>query len=242
MKTVIVTGGSGGIGKQISYDFAKENFFVVVHYYKDKKSADKIVKDIISFGGNATSFCADLSKLSEAERLFSYAVNLLGHVDILVNNAGVSVQKLFQDVSEDEWKRLFDVNIGSVFNCTKSVIDHMINRKYGKIINISSIWGIVGASMEVHYSASKAAIIGFTKALAKEVGPSNICVNCIAPGVIDTKMNNFDDETMKNIKGMTPLCRIGTSLDISKTVLFLSSDDANFITGQVISPNGGFVI
>lgn len=242
MKTVIVTGGSGDIGKQISYDFAKENFFVIVHYYKDKKSAEKIVENIISSGGNASAFCADLSNLSESEKLFSYAINLLGHIDVLVNNAGVSLQKLFQDVTEYEWKRLFDVNVGSVFNCTKSVIKHMINRKYGKIINISSIWGIVGASMEVHYSASKAAIIGFTKALAKEVGPSNICVNCVAPGVIDTKMNNFDNETRENIKDATPLCRIGNVSDISKTVLFLSSDDANFITGQVISPNGGFVI
>lgn len=242
MKTVIVTGGSGDIGKQISYDFAKENFFVIVHYYKDKKSAEKIVEGIISSGGNASAFCADLSNLSESEKLCSYAINLLGHIDVLVNNAGVSLHKLFQDVTEYEWKRLFDVNVGSVFNCTKSVIKHMINRKYGKIINISSIWGIVGASMEVHYSASKAAIIGFTKALAKEVGPSNICVNCVAPGVIDTKMNNFDDETRENIKDVTPLCRIGNVSDISKTVLFLSSDDANFITGQVISPNGGFVI
>ena len=242
MKTVIVTGGSGDIGKQISYDFAKKEFFVIVHYYKGKQSAEKIVENIISSGGNASAFGADLSKFSESEKLYSYAIDLLGHIDVLVNNAGISIQKLFQDVSEEEWKYLFDVNVGSVFNCTKSVINHMINRKYGKIINISSIWGMVGASMEVHYSASKAAIIGFTKALAKEVGPSNICVNCIAPGVIDTKMNNFNYETRENIKDMTPLCRIGTPSDISKTALFLSSDDSNFITGQIISPNGGFVI
>ena len=242
MKTVIVTGGSGDIGRQISYDFAKENYFVVVHYYKDKESAESIVKNIKSSGGNAISFCADLSKKSEAEKLLSYSIDSIGHIDVLVNNAGISIQKLFQDVYELEWKRLFEVNVGSVFNCTSSVIKHMINRKYGKIINISSIWGIVGASMEVHYSSSKAAVIGFTKALAKEVGPSNICVNCIAPGVIDTKMNNFDSKTIDDLKESTPLCRIGNPSDISKLALFLASDDSNFITGQVISSNGGFII
>ena len=242
MKSVIVTGGSGDIGRQISLDFAKKGYHVIVHFNKNKGRADSVVSEIKSFGGNAYAFGADLSFYSEAERLFEFSMNKLGKIDVLVNNAGISLNKMFQDVTEDEWKKLFFVNLGSFFNLSSFVVKHMISRKCGKIVNISSIWGIVGASMEVHYSSSKAAIIGFTKSLAKELGPSGICVNCVAPGVIDTKMNNFDINTKKKIIEETPLCRLGSPHDISKTVLFLSSEDSNFITGQIISPNGGWVV
>ena len=166
-----------------------------------------------------------------------------GHIDVLVNNAGIAQQKMFTEITEQDWKKMFSVNIDGMFNCTQLALRDMIKRHKGKIINVSSIWGIAGASCEVHYSASKAAVIGFTKSLAKELGPSGIQVNCVAPGVIETDMNkNLDDLTIKEIINETPLERIGTPRDIANTILFLAQDASDFITGQVISPNGGFVI
>ena len=161
----------------------------------------------------------------------------------MVNNAGIAEQKMLCDVTEEEWDRMFDVNVKGMFNTVKEAMSYMVNKKYGKIINISSIWGMVGASCEVAYSATKAAIIGFTKALAKELGPSGICVNCVAPGVIDTDMNKLHgEEVMEELKEETPLGKIGTTMDVAKTVEFLAEDGADFITGQVVSPNGGFII
>ena len=240
MKTVIITGASGDIGGQLALDFANAGYGVIVHFNRNKDSAKEVVKKIRENGGEAYSFGADLSKFSEAQKLFDFSINKFEKIDVLVNNAGVSLVKMFQDVTESEWKHLFDVNLGSVFNCSSLISKHMIHNHSGKIINISSIWGLVGGSMEVHYSASKAAIIGFTKALAKEMGPSGICVNCVAPGAIDTKMNNFDCYTKRQIIEETPLCRIGVPSDISKVVLFLASADANFITGEIINVNGGW--
>ena len=242
MKTAVITGSSQGIGRQIALEFAKNNYNVVINYNKSKNEAFELVEKIKKSGGTSIAVQADVSKFQEAQKLIDLSLNEFGKINVLVNNAGISLQKIFQDVSEAEWKNLFEVNVGSVFNCCSCVLKDMILRKSGKIINISSIWGMVGASMEVHYSASKAAIIGFTKALAKELGPSGINVNCVSPGVIDTKMNNFDQETFAELKNETPLGKIGSALDIAKTVLFLASSDADFITGQVISPNGGFVI
>lgn len=242
MKTVIVTGSSNGIGRQIALEFAENNYNIIINYNKSKTQAFALDKKIKKLGSNSIVIKADVSKLSEAQNLIDLSLKEFGKIDILVNNAGISLQKIFQDVSESEWQNLFAVNIGSVFNCCSCALKDMISRKSGKIINISSIWGMVGASMEVHYSASKAAIIGFTKALAKELGPSGINVNCVAPGIINTKMNSFDKKILNELKDETPLGRIGTTLDIAKTVLFLASSDADFITGQVISPNGGFII
>ena len=242
MKTAVITGSSQGIGRQIALEFAKNNYNVVINYNESKNEAFELVEKIKKSGSTSIAVQADVSKFQEAQKLIDLSLNEFGKINVLVNNAGISLQKIFQDVSEAEWKNLFAVNVGSVFNCCSCVLKDMISRKSGKIINISSIWGMVGASMEVHYSASKAAIIGFTKALAKELGPSGINVNCVSPGVIDTKMNNFDQETFAELKNETPLGKIGSALDIAKTVLFLASSDADFITGQVISPNGGFVI
>lgn len=242
MKTAVITGSSQGIGRQIALEFAKNNYNVVINYNKSKNEALELIEKIKKSGGTSIAVQADVSKFQESQKLIDLSLNEFGKIDILVNNAGISLQKIFQDVSEAEWKNLFAVNVGSVFNCCSCVLKDMISRKSGKIINISSIWGMVGASMEVHYSASKAAVIGFTKALAKELGPSGINVNCVSPGVIDTKMNNFDQKTLDELKDETPLRKIGSALDIAKTVLFLASSDADFITGQVISPNGGFVI
>jgi 3-oxoacyl-[acyl-carrier protein] reductase len=171
------------------------------------------------------------------------AKELYGAIDVLINNAAIAQQKLFTDITEEEWDSIFAVNVKGVYNCCKAVVPHMVSQKDGVILNISSVWGMVGASCEVHYSATKAAVIGFSKALAKELGLSGIRVNCIAPGVIDTDMNaGLSPDTLAQLKGETPLARIGTSKDIAALALFLASSEASFITGQVISSNGGFVI
>ena len=166
---------------------------------------------------------------------------LAGPVDVLVNNAGIAQQKLFTDITEDDWRRMFAVDVDGVFRCCQCALPHMIHEKSGCIINIASIWGEIGASCEVHYSAAKAAVIGLTKALAKELGPSHIRVNCVSPGVIDTEMNAmFDEETMRDLCESTPLGRIGSPEDIAAAVSFLASDAASFITGQTLSVNGLF--
>ena len=166
-----------------------------------------------------------------------------GGVDVLINNAGVSSQKLFTDITDDDWRKTIGVNLDGVFYCCREALPRMISQKSGVIVNISSMWGEVGASCEVHYSASKSGVIGLTRALAKEVAPSGIRVNCIAPGVIMTDMmNDYDDETIEELKSQTPLGRLGTPEDIASAALFLASDEASFITGQTLGVNGGFVI
>lgn len=238
-QTVFITGGTRGIGRKIAEGFLDKGCNVAITFEKSEEIANEM-KDKYK---NLIATKCDVAKSEEVKRAFEKCNEIFGGVDILINNAGISQQKMLCDVSEDEWDRMFDVNMKGMFNTVKAVLPYMVHQKNGKIINISSIWGLVGASCEVPYSASKAAVIGFTKALAKELGPSGICVNCIAPGVIDTDMNNIhDEETMNELKEETPLGRIGKTEDVSKLALFLASDEASFITGQVISPNGGFVI
>ena len=186
---------------------------------------------------------ADIAVSDEVNALFCKAEQRFGNIDILVNNAGVAVYGLIQEIEDDQWNRVFATNVNGMFYCVRRALPAMISQKWGRIINISSMWGQVGASCEVHYSASKAAVLGFTKALAKEEGLSGIQVNCVAPGVVDTEMNAaLDEDTLASIREETPLNTIGTPEDIARTVLFLASKGADFITGQVISPNGGFVI
>lgn len=241
MKVAIVTGSSRGIGKYTAIELTKNGFSVVVNYNKSKHEANEVVDEISKLNQSCISIKADVSNFDESEMLINKSIEEFGKVDVLVNNAGISLNKMFQYVSENEWKNLFNVNVGSVFNCCSCISHHMISRKSGKIINVSSIWGIHGASMESHYSASKAAIIGFTKSLAKELGPSGISVNCVAPGVIDTDMNNnLTNEDMENLKEKTSLRRIGSPIDVAKCISFLASDDSNFITGEVIEVTGGF--
>ena len=241
MKVAIVTGSSRGIGKYTAIELAKNGFSVVVNFNNSEHEANEVKNLISELNQNCISIKADVSKLNEANTLIDKSIAEFGKIDVLVNNAGISLIKMFQDVSENEWKNLFNVNVGSVFNCCSCVANHMISRKSGKIINVSSVWGIYGASMESHYSASKAAIIGFTKSLAKELGPSGISVNCVAPGVIDTDMNdNLTDDDKKMLKEQTPLGRIGSSIDVAKCISFLASNDSDFITGEVIEITGGF--
>lgn len=239
MKTILVTGGSRGIGKAIVEKFAKENYNVLLNYNKSEFAAIDIAKKY----NNVEIFKADISNKKDVESMISFAENKFGQIDILVNNAGISTTGLLQDLSLDEWNRLFEINVTGTFLVTKEILPKMISRKNGKIINISSVWGMVGASMEVAYSASKAAIIGFSKALAKEVGPSNVTVNAVAPGIIMTDMvNNLTLDEFEQIREEIPLGKIGSTEDIANTVFFLASDEANYITGQVISPNGGWII
>lgn len=192
-----------------------------------------------TFSVNCRAIKADVSNSAEVRAMLEQA----GQVDVLVNNAGVSSQKLFTDITDDEWRKTIGVNLDGVFYCCREALPQMISRKSGVIINISSMWGEVGASCEVHYSTSKAGVIGLTKALAKEVAPSGIRVNCIAPGVIMTDMmSEFDDNTIEELKSETPLQRLGTPEDIAAAALFLVSEDASFISGQTLGVNGGFVI
>lgn len=242
-KTVLVTGASRGIGCEIARQFAVRGYNVVINFNKNKQKAFLLVNELLDAHYNAMAVQADVSNNEQVTAMIEEIKRKFGGIDILVNNAGIAKQQLFTDISEQEWDNMFDINVKGMFLCSRAVIPHMIRNKSGKIINISSIWGMTGASCEVLYSATKAAVIGLTKSLAKELGPSNIQVNCVAPGVIDTDMNSdLDDQAFEDLKEQTPLGVIGKGIDIAETVLFLASDRSNFITGQVISPNGGILI
>ena len=194
-------------------------------------------------GAQAALFQADVSQQAEIQNALQQATKTFGQIDALVNNAGIAKQQLFSDVTLEDWRQIFQVNVEGVFHTCQAVLPQMIHRKEGRIINLSSIWGITGGSCEVSYSASKAAVIGLTTALAKELGPSGITVNCVAPGVIDTEMNgNLDQEALEMLKEETPLGVIGKPQDVAELVLFLATEKAGFLTGQVISPNGGILI
>ena len=233
MRNVLITGASRGIGAAAARYFAQNGDRVIVNYNKSKAAAEKLAKEV---GGIAIK--ADVSKTDEVDAMFAQA----GRVDVLVNNAGIAGFYMLDAMTDEEWRNMIDVNLNSVFYCSRAVLPQMINRKNGAIINVSSMWGICGAACEVAYSTAKAGIIGFTKALAKEVGPSGIIVNCVAPGAIDTDMNIcLDDDAKRELCDETPLGRMGTPEEIAKAIFFLA-DDKSFITGQVLSPNGGLVI
>lgn len=242
-KVALITGASRGIGREIARLFAMNNYNVVINYNKSEREANELLQELTNEGYNARIFKADISNINEANALVNYTIGQFERIDVLVNNAGISRFNTFTEISIEEWHEVMNVNLNGVFYITKKALQYMIPEHGGKIINISSMWGLVGASNEVHYSTSKAALIGMTKALAKELGPSNIQVNAIAPGVIETDMlNEIDEETLEYLKYETPLMRIGKPIDIAKCALFLASEGGDFITGQVISSNGGFVI
>ena len=231
MKTILITGGVRGIGKSIALAFMQKGYRVCVTYSKDEASATEMKKT------GAEVYLADVSKESDVKELFQK----IGKVDVLVNNAGVSLIKQIQDVTMEEFQRLFAVNVGGAFLCSREASKGMIDRQNGLIVNISSVWGEVGGSCESVYSASKAALIGFTKALAKELGWSGIRVNCVSPGVIDTPMNShFSVEEMASLKEEIPMGRIGTGEDVAKAVVYLEEND--YVTGIDLPVNGGFSI
>jgi 3-oxoacyl-[acyl-carrier protein] reductase len=240
-KVVVVTGGSRGIGAQIVKTLANENYKVILNYNNSKEQAEKIQQELLEQGNEIEIIKADVSKREETEKLIQFAINKFNKIDVLINNAGISQEGLFTDVTEEEWQKIINTNLNSVFYCNQQALKYMIPEQQGCIINISSIWGETGASCEVAYSTTKAAINGMTKALAKEVGPSNIRVNAIAPGIIDTDMNrNLTNEELEPIKEQIPLNKIGKALDIAKCVKWLIEDE--YTTGQIISINGGWYI
>ncbi len=240
--TVVVTGGSRGIGKSVTEAFAAAGYRVALIYASRRKEAEKTAESLRERGTDAVAYLCDVSDAGQVRRVSDEITQRFGRIDVLVNNAGIAQIKLFTDTDENDWNRIMGVNAGGIYNMCRAIVPQMISRKNGRIINMSSMWGISGASCEVIYSASKAAVIGFTKALAKELGPSGITVNCIAPGVIDTEMNaELDDETRKELTDEIPLERFGSPEDVAGAVLFLASDQASYITGQVLGVDGGIL-
>lgn len=240
-KTVIVTGGSRGIGASIVRTLAQEKYNVVLNYNKSEEIAKEMQKELTNKGYSVEIFKADVSKREEVKKLIEFTLNKFENIDILVNNAGISQTKLFTDITDEDWQNMIGTNLNSVFYMSQEVIKNMIHNKQGCIINISSIWGITGASCEVHYSVAKAGVDAMTKSLAKELGPSNIRVNSIAPGIIDTDMNKYlTDKEIVEIEEEIPLGKIGKVEDIAKCVKWLIEDE--YTTGQVISINGGWNI
>lgn len=242
MKTAIITGGSRGIGAATAKALAKEGYAVAVNYSKDELGANQIVKSIVDEGGAAFAIKADISNPDEVRYLFETAQSHLGHIEVLINNAGVANIGLLQDMTDSDIQKLAGVDFLGYIYCSREAVKAMSPNHKGCIINIASMWGEVGASCEAVYSACKAGVIGLTKALAKEIGPCGIRVNCVSPGVIDTAMNScLDDETLNSLRADTPLMRIGTTDDIANAIKFLVSDESSFITGQVLSVNGGII-
>lgn len=243
-KVVLVSGGAGGIGSAISKRFLAQGFHVAIHYYQHEARARKLAEELNLLNmGRAEIYQANLAHRQEVESMIQKVYRDFGHIDVLINNAGIAQQKLFTEITDEDWENMFDVNVKGIFHCCQTVLPVMIKRQKGKIVNISSMWGLTGASCEVHYSAAKAAVIGFTKALAKEVGPSHIQVNCVAPGLIATDMNK--ELTTTDVNSLiedTPLCRVGVVEDVANAVWFLASEQASFITGQILNVDGGFVI
>ena len=241
MKTVIVTGGSRGIGAAIVKELAKEKYNLVLNYNNSEDAAKKIQKELEDQNIKIEIFKADVSKREEVKELVKFALEKYKNIDVLINNAGIDQIKPFMDITDEDWNKIMQVNLNSVFYCCQEVLENMIHNKKGCIINISSIWGRIGASCEVHYSASKAAIDGLTKALAKEMGPSNIRINSIAPGIIETEMNkDLSKEDIKEILSQVPLGRIAKPEEIVKSIKWLIEDE--YVTGQVISVDGGWNI
>lgn len=237
-KVVLITGGSRGIGAATARRFAAGGCKVVINYHRSQAQAEALAAEI---GGWAVQ--ADVADPVQVGRMVDNVLDKFCQLDILVCNAGIARQQLFTDVSDEDWRTLFRTNVDGTFYCCRAVLPHFIHRKAGKIVTMSSMWGLTGGSCEVAYSATKAAVIGLTKALAKEVGPSGITVNCVAPGVIETEMNaNLTAEDLEALRQETPLETIGRAEDVAESVFFLTSEGARFITGQVLSPNGGILI
>lgn len=240
-KVIVVTGASRGIGREIAKTLSRENNKVIACYNNSEKEATILKEELEKENKKIDIIKGDISKREDCKKIVEYVINKYKKIDVLINNAGISTYNLFTDITDEEWDRTINTNLNSVFYMSQETVKYMIKQKEGSIINISSIWGIVGASCEVAYSVSKAGIDGMTKALAKELGPSNIRVNSIAPGLIDTDMNNdLTKEELDNIINETPLCKIGKPEDIAKCIKWLVEDE--FTTGQVISINGGWSI
>lgn len=235
---VLITGGSRGIGAASVRAFCQRGDSVVFLYRTHREAADRLCAET-----GATAICADISDRVQAMHAVRQAVELLNGLDVLVNNAGVAQIKLFSDLTDEDWQRMIGTNLNGTFYVTREAVRPMISAQHGFIVNIGSVWGKTGASCEVHYSATKAGVRGMTMALAKELGPSGITVNCVEPGVIDTEMNaSLDETTLAELCDETPLCRMGTPEEVAAAVCFFASEAASFITGQILGVDGGFAV
>lgn len=243
MKYALITGGSRGIGAAAARLFARRGWGVAVGCYQNEVHAQSLVRELSVLGVPAMTARADVADAAQVYRMVDSVLNRFCQLDILVCSAGISHVGLVSQIDEDQWRHLFAVNVDGVHHCCRAVLPHMLERKSGSIVTVSSMWGQVGASCEAAYSAAKGAVIAYTKALAKELGPSNIRVNCVAPGVIDTEMNaHLSPDDLAALAEETPLGRIGTPAEAAAAIAFLASDEASFFTGQVLAPNGGLVI
>lgn len=242
METALITGGSRGIGAAIAAALARAGYAVAINYNHSADAAETLAASLRAEGHTAITVQADVSDPAQVAAMFQAVENQLGAVSVLVNNAGIAQQKLFTDLTDADWRRMMGVHLDGAFYCCRAALPAMIRVRYGRILNIASMWGQVGGSCEVHYSAAKAGLIGLTKALAKEEGPSGITVNCIAPGVVDTDMMaSFSDEDRAALADETPVCRLGSADEVAAAAVFLCSRAAGFITGQVLGVNGGLV-
>lgn len=242
-ETVLITGSSRGIGAAIAVLFAAQGFHTILNCSKTTEQAEEFAQALRKQGGDAVVLAADVSRAAEVDAMFTKAETMFGGVDVLVNNAGIAQSKLFTDITDEDWSRMISTNLTGAFYCCRRALPHMIRNHSGRIVNISSMWGQVGGSCEVHYSAAKAGLIGLTKALAQEVGLSGITVNCVAPGVIQTEMlSAYSTEDLHDLAAETPTGTLGTPEDVARAVFFLAQKSSNFITGQVLGVNGGFVV
>ncbi|MFI3249877.1 MAG: SDR family oxidoreductase [Eubacteriales bacterium] len=242
-KTVIITGGSGGIGSACALALSREGYHIALGYHKNKESAERISSEISALGGVCHPIQADLSTFAGGQTLARESIRLLGEIHSLVCCAGSAHFGLLTHLSDEDWHSILGDNLHSAFYAIRGVLPSMVARQQGSIVTVSSVWGQTGASCEVAYSAAKAGVIGLTKGLAKEVGPSHIRVNCVAAGVIDTEMNgSLSAETLSELAEETPLGRIGTPHEVASVVAFLVSEQSSFMTGQILSPNGGFYV
>lgn len=243
MRNVLITGASRGIGAAAARLFARGGDRVWINYCRSTEKALSLKHALCREGLLAEVIQADVSSPDEVRRMFRNLEQLCGGIDVLVNNAGIAQTKLFTDISDEDWSRMLHTNLSSVFYCCREALPYMIRQKHGRIVNLSSMWGQVGGSCEVHYSAAKAGIIGLTKALAMEEGMSGITVNCVAPGVICTDMTAaLSDEDLRALRNETPTGTLGTPEDVARAVVFLAAESSSFITGQVLGVNGGFVV
>lgn len=242
-KVALVTGGGRGIGRAIARKLAEQGYDVAVNYHRSRVAAEELAEELRRSGCNAAAFGADTAEPEAVKAMFRAAQAALGPVEVLVNNAGIALPGgLFQDVDDEMWNRAFAVNVGGMRNTIRSALPHMLHEKRGSIVNISSIWGLRGASCEVTYASTKAAVVGLTRSLALELAPSHIRVNAVAPGCIDTDMvRSLGRETMDALAAQTPLGRLGTPEDIAAAAVFLAGEEASFITGQILTVDGGFV-